>query len=124
MNAVPTEPSIERFDTQVPATSTRNKVLAILEVSAVFALIMVLLVALASTDLYRWEKEHLGWSYTGMMIYVGIPIAVVWLTRRNWAEYGVSSADWQTNLDIGIKAFLVAFIPLVVGVGGAMQWAG
>ncbi|HOT90893.1 MAG TPA: hypothetical protein PLJ78_13045 [Anaerolineae bacterium] len=48
-----------------------------------------------------------------------IPLAVIWLTRRRRADYGVTSAGWQNNLDIGIKAYLVRFIPLVLGMGGA-----
>ncbi len=54
-----------------------------------------------------------------MLIFVGIPALVIWLARRDWAAYGVSFSDWQTNLDIGIKAYLVRLIPYVIGVGGA-----
>jgi membrane protease YdiL (CAAX protease family) len=95
--------------------STRERLLALLEVIVVFALIMTLLVVLRATAVYQWEIEHLGWSYIGMLIYAGIPAVVVWLTRRSWAEYGVSSADWRTNLDIGIKATLVRCIPTLLG---------
>jgi len=63
----------------------------------------------------QWEKEHLGWSYIGALMLVGIPALVLWITRRNWAEYGVSLANWPNNLDIGMKGYLVAFIPYVFG---------
>jgi membrane protease YdiL (CAAX protease family) len=120
MKAVLGEPSIRPFDTGLRATSTKTKLLAILEVSSVFALIMTLLVALRSTAVYQWEIGHLGWSYVGMSIYVGIPAVVVWLTRRSWAEVGVSSADWRTNLGIGIKATLVRCIPTWFGYWAVM----
>ncbi|MBN1402543.1 MAG: hypothetical protein JXA74_17010 [Anaerolineae bacterium] len=31
----------------------------------------------------------------------------------------MSLADWRTNLDIGLKAYVVQFVPLVFGAGGA-----
>jgi hypothetical protein len=98
----------------------KTKLLVILEVSLVFALIMTLLVALRSTGVYQWEIQHLGWSYTGMSVYVGIPAVVVWMTRRSWAEYGVSFADWRTNLEVGIKATLVRRIPTLLGYWAVM----
>ncbi len=115
MNTMLGKPSVGQLHTDAPALSTKTKLLVILEVSLVFALIMALIVALRSTAVYRWEIQHLGWSYTGMLIYVGIPVVAVWLTRRSWAEYGVSSADWRTNLDTGIKASLVRCIPTLLG---------
>ena len=118
MKGVLAEPAITRFDTEAPAISVRMKLLAILEVCVVFAAIMTAIVLLRSTGVYRWEIEHLGWTYTGMAIYVGIPAIVVWLTRRSWAEYGVSAANWRTNLDAGIKASLIRCIPTWLGYWG------
>jgi len=37
------------------------------------------------------------------------------------AEVGVSLANWQTNLDIGIKGYLVSIIPLAFGLLGAQS---
>ena len=93
----------------------RTKVLAILEVVLVFAVMQALLTLWSSTAILQWEKQNLGWSYIGALILVGIPALVMWLTRRNWVEYGVSLANWPTNLDIGMKGYLVAFIPYVFG---------
>jgi membrane protease YdiL (CAAX protease family) len=121
MKAVVGEPSIRQFDTGVPATSTKTKLLALLEVLLVFAALEGLEVLWRSTGIPQWEVQNLGWSYTGMLSWVAVPALIIWLPRRNWAEYGVSLANWRTNLDIGIKAYLVAFIPLVFGLGGAMQ---
>jgi len=97
----------------------KSKVLALIEILLVYAAIQGIGIIWRSTGIVEWEKQNLGWSYTGMAFFVGIPAAVIWLTRRNWAEYGVSLANWQTNLDIGLKAYLVQIIPLVLGLGGA-----
>ena len=100
--------------------TTKAKVLALLEILLVYAVMQAISIALCPTGIDQWQRETLGWSYTGMFIFVGTPALVILLTRRNWAEYGVSLADWQTNLEIGIKAYLVRIIPYVFGVGGAM----
>jgi uncharacterized protein len=93
----------------------KSKILASLEILFVFALTQTLLQIYRLTDLFDWELQTLGWSYAGMAILIGIPALVVWLTHRSWVDYGVSRAQWPTNLDIGVKAFVVAIIPLVVG---------
>jgi len=101
-------------------SSMRHKLYAALEVLFVYALIQTLIVYLGSTSVAKWEKQNLGWSYfVPLICFVIIPALVIWLTHRNWAEYGVSLTDWRTNLDIGIKAFVVLIIPHAIGRGGA-----
>lgn len=101
------------------ATQMWHKLYAVFEVLFVYALIQTLIVFSRSIGLVRWERQNLGWSYTVPLIcFVLIPALMIWLTHRNWAEYGVSLRDWRTNLDIGIKAFLLRFMPDAVGRGG------
>lgn len=89
-----------------------HKLYTVLEVVFVYALMQTLIVSSRSIDLVQREIQVLGWSYiVALTCFVAIPALVIWLTHRNWAEYGVSLTDWRTNLDIGIKAFLVRFIP-------------
>ena len=115
------EAHVSTYHSDGLVTSTKTKLLALLEVIVVFAALEMLEVLWRRTGTPRWEAQHLGWSYTGMLWWIGIPALIIWLTRRNWAEYGVSLENWQTNVDIGIKAFLVALVPMVFGLGGAMQ---
>lgn len=97
----------------------KAKNLAFLEILAVYTMIQAIGVLLRSTQIVQWEKQNLGWSYSGMIFFIGIPLLVVWLARRDWREYGVSCANWRTNLDLGLKAYLVRIIPLVLGILGA-----
>jgi membrane protease YdiL (CAAX protease family) len=90
----------------------KSKILALLEILVVYAVLQFIGIFRRSTGIVQWENQTLGWSYSGMMFFVGIPVLVIWLTRRNWAEYGLSLANWQTNLDLGIKAYLVRFVPI------------
>lgn len=90
----------------------KSKVLATLEILSVYGLIHIVGIVWRSTGLVQWERQTLGWSYSGMLFFVGIPALVIWLSRHHWADYGVSLADWQTNLDLGIKAYLVRIIPV------------
>jgi membrane protease YdiL (CAAX protease family) len=102
---------------------TRTKILTIFEILLVFAVLVALRVALRSTSVVQWEGQNLGWSYGIPLLWIGIIVLVMRLTHRSWAEYGVSTADWRTGLDIGMKAYLVRFIPIVIGTGGAF-WLG
>jgi membrane protease YdiL (CAAX protease family) len=92
----------------------KSKILAIIEILLVYAVMQTLGIALRSIGIVQWEVQNLGWTYIGMFIFVCIPALVIFLTRRNWAEYGVTLADWKTSLDLGIKAYLVRIIPVAV----------
>ncbi|HOU13639.1 MAG TPA: CPBP family intramembrane metalloprotease [Anaerolineae bacterium] len=98
----------------------KDKLWACVEVLGVYVVMRLLGLALSATGLMDAEVRLLGWSYTGGLIQMGVPLIVIWLTRRRWADYGVTLAGWQNNLDIGIKAYLVRIIPYVLGIGGTM----
>ena len=99
-------------------SQTRHKLYVLLEVLFVYALIQTLIVASRSIDLVQREKQVLGWSYTvAFSCFVAIPAVVIWLARRSWAEYGVSLKGWRTNMDVGVKAFVVLIIPHAIGRG-------
>jgi membrane protease YdiL (CAAX protease family) len=115
------EAHVSTYHSDGPVTSMKTKLLALLEVVVVFAALEMLEVLWRRTGIPRWEAQHLGWSYTMMLLWAGIPALIIGLTRRNWAAYGVSTVNWRTSLDIGTKAFLVALIPMMLGLGGAMQ---
>lgn len=97
----------------------KAKLLALVEILLAYGVIQSLVQAWRSTGVVQWEFQNLGWTYTGSLIFIGVPALVIWLRRRNWADYGVSGANWPTNLDIGMKAYLVRIIPFVLGLGGA-----
>lgn len=101
----------------------RNRLLAVLEIILVYAVIRILGAWLRSTGVEEWELDRLGWSYTGMFLFVAVPASFLFITRRDWAEYGVHLRDWQLNLDIGIKAYLVRIIPVVFLLGTTV-WLG
>lgn len=88
----------------------KSKLLAFLEIILTYVVLRLLGTGLHSTGVVQWELKTLGWSYMGEILFIAIPALVIWLARRNWAEYGVSLVDWATNLDIGIKAYLVRII--------------
>ena len=98
------------------------KLLAFLEIILVYVVVRLIGAWLRSTGVTANELETLGWSYSGMAIFVLVPALTILLARRSWAEYGVTLADWPTNLDIGIKAYLVR----IISVGGLMLalWMG
>ncbi|MGE5139712.1 MAG: type II CAAX prenyl endopeptidase Rce1 family protein, partial [Rudaea sp.] len=96
----------------------KARLFAIAETLLVFAVIVALIMALRSTDWVQWEFRTLGWSYTAALVFIVVPALVLLATRRRWSDYGVSVADWPTDLGIALKAFLVALIPFFIGFGG------
>jgi len=98
----------------------KSKAWACVEILIVYAVMRLLGWAVRSIGVMDAEVRLLGWSYTGGLLQMGVPLLVIWLTRRRWADYGVTLAGWQNNLDIGIKAYLVRIIPYVLGIGGTM----
>jgi hypothetical protein len=100
----------------------KTKILTTLEILAVFVLMLILRVSARSTSIYQWEKQNLGYTYTVMFLWIGITVLVILWTHRSWAEYGVSSLNWPSNLDLGFKAYLIR-IPVVFGIG-VTAWLG
>ncbi len=98
----------------------KNKVWAGVEILIVYGVMRLLGQAIRVTGFMDAEVRLFGWSYLGGLLQMGVPLAVIWLSRRPWADYGVTLAGWQNNLDIGIKAYLVRIIPYVLGIGGTM----
>ncbi len=98
----------------------KNKLLACAEILMVYVIMRLVVQAIRSTGLLDAEVRLLGWSYIGGLFQMGAPLAVIWLSRRPWADYGVTLTGWQNNLDIGIKAYLVRIIPYILGIGATM----
>lgn len=88
----------------------KTKLLAVLEILVAYLVLRVMGTALRSIGIVQWELDTLGWSYTSEILFIAIPVLVIWLTHRRWVDYGVTLTNWPTNLDIGIKAYLARFI--------------
>jgi uncharacterized protein len=99
-------------------TGLKAKPFALLEVLLVYSVFQGVVQSIRDTKVVRWEFQHLGWSYIAGFLFF-LPVLIIWLRHRNWADYGVSLANWRTNLDVGIKAFVVGLIPFTFGMGSA-----
>lgn len=100
------------------------KIFAIFEIIITYFILQLLGIALRSTGIVQWELNALGWTYTGMALFVAVPALIIWRARRHWSDYGVTFVNWPTNLDIGIKAYLVRIISvgalvvtIILGIG-------
>ncbi len=98
-------------------SANKDKFAAIAQVVCVYVAIMVLITALRAIGVVGWEIKTLGWSYTGAAVFIIVPAVVLWLTRRRWSDYGVTLADWRTNLSVGMKGFIVSLFPFFIGLG-------
>lgn len=61
----------------------KAKSFAVLEILLVYAVIRAVGGLVRFSGVMDWELQTFGWSYTGMVIFVGIPLLVVWLMRRS-----------------------------------------
>jgi membrane protease YdiL (CAAX protease family) len=84
---------------------------SILEVVAVFILANLLgRFLITDSGLRAQEMALFGWSFSGGILFVLVPAAVIWLFRRRWSDYGVSLANWAENVDTGMTAYLLLLI--------------
>lgn len=88
----------------------RSKTIAILEIILVYAVLRSLGTWLRSTGVVQWELDTLGWSYSAEILFISVPALMIWLAGRSWQEYGVTLLNWPTNLEIGLKGYLVRII--------------
>jgi hypothetical protein len=95
----------------------KTKIFALLEILVIYGAIRAIGTLVRSWGVMDWELQTLGWSYTGSIVFVGVPLLAILLFRRNWAAYGFTLVGWQNNLDVGIKAYLVRMIPMGVFLG-------
>jgi CAAX protease family protein len=117
-------PTVHPVDRSVGMSQgMRTKIIIPLEILAVFTLIVVLRVVLRPTSIVQWEKQNLGWPYTLNLLIIGLVTFVMLLTRRGWAEYGVSVKNWPSDLDLGFKAYLIRILPAVAATFGP-AWLG
>jgi membrane protease YdiL (CAAX protease family) len=89
---------------------------SIVEVSVVF----VLLSAFARWRYAQLDRLGVGFEaqrYIAGILMIAIPVAIIWLTRRDWAEYGFTLRNWRYSLQIGLDCYLVKLIPWVGGYG-------
>jgi len=84
------ETSTGKVQSDVPASSTKTKLLAVLEILVVYGVVQTLLIVWRSAGIVQWEKQNLGWSYCGMLIFVGVPAVVMWLPRSPNSPEGPS----------------------------------
>jgi len=63
-------------------------------------------------DLVRAEVALLGWSYVSGALLILVPVAILRLTGRDFKRYGLTMEGWKQGLGVGMKCYLVRFVPL------------
>ncbi len=86
---------------------TQAKAKAIIEVVAVFIIIVLGFKAVNVSPLGEWEKQALGRYFLEYGLVLFVPLAILVLARRSFSEYGI---DFK-NLGYHIKVVVVSIIP-------------
>lgn len=93
-----------------------KKLSALLEVS--FFLLVFILIGAARRAFLPFtaaELELLGWSYSGGLVLILLPLAWLLLTRRSLPEYGLTLRNWQFGLEAGLTGYVARLIPWAGG---------
>jgi len=98
---------------------TKPKINAILEVLAVFILVILVFRAIQASPLGQWESRVLQRYYVEYALVLAIPLVLLALTRRSLADYGISFR----NLKYHLKVVAISFIPVFV-VSAALYFLG
>jgi membrane protease YdiL (CAAX protease family) len=89
---------------------TKAKVKAILEVVAIFAIIVLGFKAINISPLGEWENQVIGRYFLEYALVLFVPMAILIVTRRSFSEYGI---DFK-NLGYHLKVVVVGIIPIFV----------
>ncbi len=58
-------------------------------------------------------QYYLDFTTYGLLQFV-IPVLIIALARRNWADYGFTTRQWPESTEVGLNAYLLALIPFGV----------
>ena len=89
----------------------KGKILALLEVFLVRGVIIGLGIWLAFTPLTTWQQDNLSRIFSVHTLFILVPVIWLWITKRDFSEYGISfrnlKGDWRTAMS--------AFLPVAIG---------
>lgn len=97
----------------------------ILEVLLVFLLFNVLKPVggfLANSGILQKELALFGWSFLGGSFLIIVPVLILLVFRRNFADFGLTLANWPLGLDLGLVGYLLSLIPWLIGFGLLMSF--
>lgn len=102
-----------------------KKLLAVLEVTLVFALVMTLIAIIAPSKAAGWVRNATHNSYLEYIVMIAVPLLILLIARRNLADYGISLKNTRYHFDIAKTTFLPAAVSCVpFAVVNYRQWGG
>ena len=63
-------------------------------------------------DIVVAEVALLGWSYLQGVLLILVPLVILLLTGRSLQAYGITLEGWRQGLSVGMKCYLMRFVPL------------
>src|SRR5690606_18187004 len=90
-----------------------KKLLAVLEVTLVFALVMTLIAIIAPSKAAGWVRNATHNSYLEYIVMIAVPLLILLIARRNLADYGISLKNTRYHFDIAKTTFLPAAVSCV-----------
>ena len=93
---------------------------SVLEVSLVLIVFYIFVWWYSCTEMYAFETGLLQYWYTLALLYFGIPILILSITRKHFENYCLTVRYAGYNLEVGLNCLLVSLIPY--GMAIALVW--
>lgn len=102
-----------------------KKFLAVMEVTVVFALTLSLLAFAGMTSFGTWVRNTTHRVFVEYLVMIAVPVLVLLITRRNFAEYGISFTNMKYHLAI-VKDVIgpIAVSCLALALVNYKEWGG
>jgi hypothetical protein len=88
-------------DTAGQITGAQVKRRAGIEVLVVWSAIFLIVHTSHLNPLVRWSFRFSNWNYFSHVVYVVLPVAVVFLSGRRLRDYGLTLRNWRSGLAWG-----------------------
>lgn len=103
----------------------KKKVIALVEVTAVFSLTLILLGVLGSSPIGAWQRRVANRAFLEYALMIAVPLFLLIASRRNLASYGISLQNLRYHLDVAGAAFIpVAIASVAFSFVDYRQWDG
>ncbi|HUS85289.1 MAG TPA: hypothetical protein VMX56_09085 [Anaerolineales bacterium] len=80
----------------------KKKVIALVEVVAVFCLTLLLLAALGSSPIGAWQRGVTNRAFLEYALMIAVPLLLLLASRRNLVSYGIPLHNLRYHLDVTV----------------------
>ncbi|MHA1259511.1 MAG: CPBP family intramembrane glutamic endopeptidase [Candidatus Heimdallarchaeaceae archaeon] len=92
----------------------KKKMQNILEALLSLVVLVIIILALAHTELMSIQLEYLYGDYLDKIIAIVFVITIVLVKKEKLSSYGLSINNWKSNLQLGFLISFLSILPIIV----------